>query len=134
MADKADQAQATEESKKKAEDAQKKKRAQDQYADICTKVQAYAAMTATDGWTIFFSSLQAMKKAHATALLDEEKTREIHRHQDGNKKIEEIFTLLEVAVDELNGFCEANSLFSKLFKYRATFNRSLGTVEMHRVG
>ncbi len=117
---------------KQEEDKAKKKFAQEQYEDIRRRVAALADMTGTPGWAITYRWLKDMQANHAKQCLIA-KPNEVVAHQAGNKTVDDIIAKFEKAVDELNSFCESNSLFAKFFPYRATWNGSMGTIEMHKV-
>lgn len=87
-------------------------------------------MTSTPAWKDYYNKLQQMKKEHSHLILTEEKTREMIRHQEGIKVIDEIIDILRQPVINLNDYCNNMPLFAKQFQYRANFNIALGIVEV----
>jgi hypothetical protein len=96
-------------------------------------VEKLKEMTDTEAWQDFYRSIQQSIDAHGAAVLDAEKSREVIRHQEGVKILRGLIESVQECIAELNRFVTACPLFVQDMPLRATWNETLGTVELKRV-
>ncbi len=87
-------------------------------------------MTDTEAWKELYQKMQNLKIKHSKLILSEDKTREMIRHQEFIKIIDEISDLLKQPIENLNDYCNNMPLFQELFSHHANFNSTLGIVEI----
>ncbi len=114
---------------KKAEENESQ-RVQADYADLLREVRDMKELTDTKAWQRLHRNIRAKISAHADAVLDAEKPREVVQHQEGVKILREVLAYPKAPVDLLTEFIKATPLFARMMPVRAEWNEALGKIEL----
>lgn len=115
---------------KRLRDEERRQSALADYSSHLATVRELKRMTDTKAWQELVRWITNQIDAHAKAVLDAEKPREVVQHQEGVKILRSFLAKAEQPVNALNEFIHAMPLFSGEMRVRAEWNETLGRVEL----
>ena len=124
--------------KQAAEAAEAEKKAQEtqamtDYEKHLGRVKVTAEMTATEAWAAFYAHCRWCQRTSLEALKNEDKTREIIRHQEAIRAVDTILDVVDRPIRDLAAFIESMPLFSAGMKTRAEFDAKTGRVILRTI-
>lgn len=102
----------------------------DRYDKLVKSVKELQKLTKLRPFKDFYKSVIGKRETSQTEWVDEDKSREIVRHQETVRIVNSIIDDLRKPVDELNDFCNGMPLLAGLHPMRADFDEATGEVEL----
>lgn len=118
------------EEQKKDSDKARKKDAMTDYNRLLDEVRAMKIMTDTKAWQDHYAYMKKQMAEHGKAILVDEKTRDMVRHQEAVKIYQDLIAHAQGPIDRLDQFINEMTLFSSGMTERAEWNAGTGRVDI----